>query len=382
MIYFDNAATTIHKPPTVLQAVSKALTLGNPSRGVHQASLEASRIVYQCRKMMSDFFHCSKSNQVIFTPNATGALNLAILGLFGEGDHIITSDWEHNSVLRPLYHLMEEKGVEISVMNSDKFGLMDLDQLHLLKRDNTKGVVLSHMSNVTGNILDIEKVGAFAKKYNLLFILDVAQSAGLVPIDMQRMGIDLLAFTGHKHLLGPQGIGGLCIEGAHIPKPLLYGGTGIHSYLQKMPEVLPEGLEAGTLNLVGISGLMAGVNFLQEEGLEIIEKKVYEITQAFYEGVKQLPKVIIYGAPQQKDLRKHNSIISINLEGMSASTLADTLSFEYEIATRTGAHCAPLMHQSMGTYPEGCVRFSFSHTNTLEEVVYTLDCLKKISRCL
>lgn len=379
MIYFDNAATTIVKPPSVFEAISDALTLGNPARGVHHSSLEASRIVYQCRKIISDFFHCSKSNQVIFTPNATGALNLGILGLFKEGEHIIISDWEHNSVLRPIYHLVEEKGIEISVMASDKSGIIDLNQLHLLKKNNTKGVVLSHMSNVTGNILDIEKVGTFTKKHNLLFILDAAQSSGLMPIDMQKIGIDLLAFTGHKHLLGPQGIGGLCIEGKCIPRPRLYGGTGIHSYLQKMPDVLPEGLEAGTLNLMGIAGLMAGIGYLQEEGLENVEKKVYEITQAFYEGLKQLPKAIIYGAPEQKNCRKHSGIISMNLEGMSASTLADTLSFEYEIATRTGAHCAPLMHQSMGTYPEGCVRFSFSHTNTLEEVQFALDSLKKIS---
>lgn len=273
MIYFDNAATTLHKPQEVIDAVVQAMmTAGNASRGVHAGALSASRIVYEAREKIAEFFHCSRADHVIFTANSTEALNMAISGTLGRGDHILSTDLEHNSVLRPLYYL-EEQGAAVTFLAADKNGCIDYKDFERLIRPETKAIVCTHASNLTGNVLDLERIGNFAKEHRLLFLVDASQSAGCLDIDMERMHIDILCFTGHKGLMGPQGTGGLCIrEGVDI-RPWKRGGTGVHSYEKEQPGTYPSRLEAGTLNSHGIAGLSAAIDYINKIGIETIREK-------------------------------------------------------------------------------------------------------------
>ena len=375
MIYFDNAATTLHKPPEVIEAVVHAMTTsGNASRGTHTGSLAASRTVYETRKKIADFFHCSRADHVIFTSNSTEALNIAICGTLGKGDHIISTDLEHNSVLRPLYHL-EEQGASLTFLSANKKGCIDYDDFKRSIKPNTKAIVCTHASNLTGNVLDIERIGHIAKAHNLLFIVDASQSAGCIEINMETMNIDILCFTGHKSLLGPQGTGGLCIHESVEIRPFKRGGSGIHSYEKGQPQAYPSRLEAGTLNSHGIAGLCAAINYINTITIPVIAKKEQELLWHFYKGICNIPEIHIYG---DFDTKERAAILSLNIEGYDSGTVSDVLSQEYDIATRPGAHCAPRMHQALGTTETGAVRFSFSSFNTMEEVETAIRALKEL----
>ena len=375
MIYFDNAATTLHKPHEVIEAVVHAMTTaGNASRGTHSGSLAASRTVYETRKKIADFFHCSRADHVIFTSNSTEALNIAICGTLGKGDHIISTDLEHNSVLRPLYHL-EEQGASLTFLSANKKGCIDYDDFKRSIKPNTKAIVCTHASNLTGNVLDIERIGRVAKAHNLLFIVDASQSAGCIEINMETMNIDILCFTGHKGLLGPQGTGGLCIHESVEIRPFKHGGSGIHSYEKGQPQAYPARLEAGTLNSHGIAGLCAAINYINTITIPVIAKKEQELLWHFYKGICNIPEIHIYG---DFDTKERAAILSLNIEGYDSGTVSDLLSQEYDIATRPGAHCAPRMHQALGTTETGAVRFSFSSFNTMEEVETAIQALKEL----
>lgn len=365
MIYFDNAATTIQKPPEVEAAVLQAFrTAGNAGRGAHEPTLTASRILYDAREKLAKLLGVSVPSRIAFTGNATEALNLAILGILKSGDHVITSVCEHNSVLRPLYQI-EERGVELSFLGVDEKGNLLYDRLESLLRRNTRAVVITHASNVTGNVTDLERIAAFTKKHGLLLLVDASQSAGILSIRAEQTGIDVLCFTGHKGLLGPQGTGGIYVrEGVEIA-PLKTGGSGIHSYDRKHPAVMPTALEAGTQNCHGIAGLGAAVSYLLRTGVDTIGEKEKKLACRFAAGIQDFPGIRIYG-DQNAQIR--TGIVSLNIEHEDSGRVSDILWEDYGICVRAGAHCAPLMHKALGTVEQGAVRFSFSHYNTEEEV--------------
>ena len=365
MIYLDNAATTLHKPPQVMDAVVRAMTaMGNAARGAHGGALEAARTVYNTRVKLARLFGCPRPDHVIFTANSTEALNIAISGLIRPGDHVITTDCEHNSVLRPLYRL-EEGGAALDVVPADRLGRVAYEDLEALLRPDTRAVVCTHASNLTGNVLDIARIGEMAHRRGALLIVDASQTAGALPIDMEAMGIDVLCFTGHKGLMGPQGTGGLCVRPGVEIEPWKVGGSGVHSYDRRQPREYPTRLEAGTLNGHGIAGLSAALDFLQEVGLEAIEAKERALMDRFYQAVSAMDGVTVYGDFSQA---RRSAIVSLNIRDYDSAAVSDELSETYGIATRPGAHCAPRMHQALGTTDRGAVRFSFSWFNTQEEV--------------
>lgn len=364
MIYLDNAATSLRRPPCVIEAVTQAMqSLGNSGRGVNGGSLSAARVIYDARQKLADLFGCSSPERVCFTSNATEALNTAIFGLFGPGDHVITTDLEHNSVLRPLYRL-EKRGVELSFVPADRLGRIALSDFAPLLRPNTRAVITTHASNLTGNLVDLDAVGAFAREHGLLYVVDASQTAGAFSIDMARSGISVLCFTGHKSMMGPQGTGGLCLaEGVEI-RPLKTGGTGVQTYLPEQPAAYPTRLEAGTLNGHGIAGLSAAVDFLRETGVAAIHEKETALMRQFYDGVRAIPGVTVYG-----DFTGDRApVVSLNIKDADSGEVADFLAAEYDIAVRSGAHCAPRMHRALGTEAQGAVRFSFGWYNTPAEV--------------
>ena len=367
-IYMDNAATTMQKPDCVIDAVVNAMRhMGNSGRGAHEASLDASRLIYETREMLSELFNLGDPRQVAFTLNSTEALNTAILGLFDPGDHIISTVMEHNSVLRPLYRL-EEKGCQVSFVPCDEKGRLRTDLLESFLKENTKALVCTHASNLTGNANDLMYLGRFCKDHGLLFVVDASQTAGVLPIDMQAMNIDVVCFTGHKGLYGPQGTGGICVRPGITVRPLKSGGSGIHTYLKEHPHEMPTALEAGTLNGHGVAGLHAALGFLKETGTDTIHKKEIGLMRRFLDGIKDIPGLKLYG---DFSTDQRAAVVALNLGTYDSSEVSDELSFEYGISTRPGAHCAPLMHQSMGTVDQGMVRFSFSWFNTEEAVSYT-----------
>lgn len=365
MIYLDNAATTLQKPPQVIQAVVEAMTtLGNPARGAHEGALRAARGIYEARCRVAALFGCPRPDHVVFTSNSTEALNIAIRGVLRPGDHVISTDLEHNSVLRPLYAL-ERTGVACSFVPADARGTVHLADFARLIRPETRAIVCTHASNLTGNLVDIAQVGALARKHGLLLIVDASQTAGAVPIDMEQMGIDLLCFTGHKGLFGPQGTGGLCIRPGVEVAPFKVGGSGIQSYSKTQPAAYPTRLEAGTLNGHGILGLSAAVQFVKETGVEAISRHERQLMEQFYQGVVGLPGVTVYG---DFSGGPRTAIVALNIGQTDSGTVSDILAQSYDIATRPGAHCAPRLHQALGTVEQGAVRFSFSWYNTAQEV--------------
>lgn len=365
MIYLDNAATTLHKPPQVMDAVVRAMTaMGNAARGAHGGALEAARTVYNTRVKLARLFGCPRPDHVIFTANSTEALNIAISGLIRPGDHVITTDCEHNSVLRPLYRL-EEGGAALDVVPADQLGRVAYEDLEALLRPDTRAVVCTHASNLTGNVLDIARIGEMARRRGALLIVDASQTAGALPIDMEAMGIDVLCFTGHKGLMGPQGTGGLCVRPGVEIEPWKVGGSGVHSYDRRQPREYPTRLEAGTLNGHGIAGLSAALDFLQEVGLEAIEAKEHALMDRFYQAVSAMDGVTVYGDFSQA---RRSAIVALNIRDYDSAAVSDELSETYGVATRPGAHCAPRMHRALGTTDRGAVRFSFSWFNTQEEV--------------
>ena len=381
MIYFDNAATTMKKPPQVSEAVLNALgNMGNSGRGAHGATLGASRIIYDTRVLLGELFGISAPERIAFTSNATEALNTAISGMFKKGDHVITTECEHNSVLRPLYR-KEKEGVELTILptlknEKRKQGILDYASLENAVKPNTKAIVITHVSNLTGNITDLESVSSFAKKHDLLLVTDVSQSAGVLPLNVEKLGIDVLCFTGHKGLLGPQGTGGIYVrEGVEI-QPLKVGGSGVHSYDKNHPSQMPAALEAGTLNAHGIAGLHGALEYLKETGIETIRQKEMGLLKYFLEGVREIEGITLYGNPE---LEHRVATVALNIRNYDSGEVADWLWEEYEIAVRSGAHCAPLMHNALGTKEQGAVRFSFSHYNTKEETDIAIRALREIA---
>ena len=365
MIYLDNAATTLHKPQQVIDAVVHAMqSRGNCARGTHEEALDAARTVYDARVRLASLFGCPRVDHVAFTANSTEALNMAINGLIDPGDHVISTDLEHNSVLRPLYRLEAEHGAELSFVPADKLGNVDYADFERLMKPNTRAVVCTNASNLTGTVLDIERIAKTAHSHGALVIVDASQTAGCWPIDMKKMGIDVLCFTGHKGLMGPQGTGGICVkEGIEI-RPFKVGGSGVQSYSRTHPAEYPTRLEAGTLNGHGIAGLGAAAKFISETGVENIHAKERSLMLRFYEGVKNIEGVTVYG-----DFTKDKTaIVALNIRDYESGEVSYELSQGYGIATRPGAHCAPRMHKALGTTEVGAVRFSFSFYNTEEEI--------------
>ena len=377
MIYLDNAATTLHKPPQVAEAVLHAMTtMGNAARGAHSGALEASRTVFGTREKLARLFAYQRADHVVFTANSTEALNIAISGLIHKGDHVISTDCEHNSVLRPLYRLEEERGVALDFVPADRRGLVDYADFERLMRPDTRAVVCTHCSNLTGNILDIGRIAGIAHSRGALLIVDASQTAGTVPIDMQALGVDVLCFTGHKGLMGPQGTGGLCIRPDVEIDPWKVGGSGVHSYDRHQPREYPTRLEAGTLNSHGIAGLSAALDVILERGVADIQRTEHALMQRFYDGVRGISGVTVYG---DFSALERGAIVALNIRDYDSSAVSYELAVTYGIATRPGAHCAPRMHRALGTTEQGAVRFSFSCYNTEQEVDAAIAAVRAIA---
>lgn len=376
MIYLDNAATTMRKPQEVIDAVMLAMgSMGNAGRGVNDASLSASRLIYDTRERLCRMFGGSDPRQVVFTCNSTESLNIAIRGLLNPGDHVITTMLEHNSVLRPLYDL-EAKGTSLTIIESDRSGNFDIEDMKRAVRPETKMIVCTNGSNLTGNYVELKPIGEFARERRILFVVDASQTAGVFPINVEEMKIDVLCFTGHKGLLGPQGTGGMYVrEGVNI-RPLKAGGTGVQTYSKSQPVQMPTALEAGTLNGHGIAGLHAALGYIEEHGIGAIRKREQELMRRFYEGVKDIENVTVYG---DFDTMDRCAIVTLNIGDYDSSEVSDELLTGYGISTRSGGHCAPLMHKALGTVEQGAVRFSFSHYNTDEEVDAAVKAVRELA---
>ncbi len=376
MIYFDSAATSFYKPEQVEQAVCRAFhTIGNAGRGAHAPTLEASRVLYRTRAKLAQLFHAENASRIAFTANVTQALNIAIDGLLQAGDHVVTTVCEHNSVLRPLYK-KQETGVFLTIVSADENGVIDPQKIQDAMRENTRAIVMHHASNVTGNVAPIKQIADIAHQAGALLIVDAAQTAGAIPIDVQAMGIDVLCFTGHKSLLGPQGTGGMYVrEGLSIPS-LLVGGSGVHSFDKHQPTDMPTALEAGTANGHGIAGLEAAVDFLLETGVETIHAREDALVRRFLSGIWPIANVKLYG---DMDAPLRAPIVTWNLGTADAAVVSDVLWEEYDICVRAGAHCAPLMHEHFGTTEQGAVRFSFSYWNTEAEVDRAIQAVRDIA---
>jgi cysteine desulfurase family protein len=379
LIYLDNAATTWPKPEGVLGAMKNYMEKigGSPGRSGHSLSIEAARIVYSCRERISRILGTEDPLRIIFAKNATEALNISITGLLKPGDHVITSGMEHNSVMRPL-RALESSGVEISVVKCSQRGELDPGDIKKEIKKNTRAVYLTHASNVTGGIMPVEDVGKIAHEEGLVFCVDAAQTAGALGIDVKKMRIKLLAFTGHKSLLGPQGTGGLYIheslDGEIIP--LLRGGTGSFSESESHPDFMPDIFEAGTLNAVGIAGLDAGAAYLLERGIENIRQHETALIERFMRGISGIERVRVYGSCKHEEMMP---VISFNREGMSPSDLSMKLDEEYGIMSRPGLQCSPSAHRTLGTYPEGTVRISFGLFSSMEHVHRALEAIGEIA---
>lgn len=376
MIYLDSSATSFLKPPQVAEAVFRSFnTIGNAGRGAHAPTLNASRLIYDTREKLAALFGTPDPSRIAFTCNATEALNIAIHGAIHPGEHVITTACEHNSVLRPLY-LKEKEGTELTIIPADKKGRIRYDLLESSVKSNTSAIVLTHASNLSGNVTDLAFVSNFAKKHGLLLIVDASQTAGSLPINVVKMGIDILCFTGHKGLFGPQGTGGLYVREGLTLSPLKSGGSGIHSFDRQHPTDMPTALEAGTLNGHGIAGLNAGLDYILSTGVKNIHAKEISLSRRFVNGISDISDLKLYG---NIDAPLRTPIISLNIGNMSSASVSDILWEDYEICVRAGAHCAPLMHKTFGTEKQGAVRFSFSCFNTEAEIDTAIRAMHEIA---
>ena len=376
MIYLDSSATSFLKPPQVAEAVFRSFnTIGNAGRGAHAPTLNASRLIYDTREKLAALFGTPDPYRIAFTCNATEALNIAIHGAIHPGEHVITTACEHNSVLRPLY-LKEKEGTELTIIPADKKGRIRYDLLESSVKSNTSAIVLTHASNLSGNVTDLAFVSNFAKKHGLLLIVDASQTAGSLPINVVKMGIDILCFTGHKGLFGPQGTGGLYVREGLTLSPLKSGGSGIHSFDRQHPTDMPTALEAGTLNGHGIAGLNAGLDYILSTGVKNIHAKEISLARRFVNGISDISDLKLYG---DIDAPLRTPIISLNIGNMSSASVSDILWEDYEICVRAGAHCAPLMHKTFGTEKQGAVRFSFSCFNTEAEIDTAIRAMHEIA---
>ena len=377
-IYFDNSSTSFPKAPNVGRAMGEFIENGafNINRGSYEGAYEAGSAVLDTREMLKDLFNCPNSKNVVFTPSVTYSLNFFIKGFLKPGDHVLVTSVEHNAVMRPLVQ-MAKLGVEFDAVPCDEEGGVTADDFRAYIKENTKAIITTHASNVCGTIIPIEEIGALCKEKGLVYAVDTAQTAGILNIDMQKANIDFLAFTGHKGLLGPQGIGGFIasdkLEG--LIDPVISGGTGSLSDSEEMPDFLPDRFESGTLNLPGIIGLHQALVYLKEAGIDNMRNEKMEITKYFLDQVKEIEGVKVAG---KKTVEGRLGVVSIDFEGFDNSIVSFYLSSKYKIMTRVGMHCAPRAHKTLKTFPQGTVRFSFSHFNTKEEVDVCIDSIKTI----
>lgn len=377
-IYLDNASTTFPKAPNVASAMADYITnCGiNINRGSYSLAYDVEDIIYTTRQRLHTLFNGHDPSHVIFTQNVTMSLNMVIKGLLKAGDHVLVSSMEHNAVMRPLTQLLDE-GITFDTIPCDSTGSIQMDSIEPLIRPNTVALIINHASNVCGTIQPLKSIGPICKAHNLQFIVDAAQTAGVIPIDVKACHIDALCFTGHKGLLGPQGIGGIILtkEMAQTLTPLIAGGTGSFSHLETMPTHMPDAFESGTLNLPGIIGLNKGFAYIESQGMENIHNHELALTQAFLEGLQSIESINIVG---KKNIQDRTAVVSITIDGMDPASIAYELESIYHIMTRVGLHCAPRSHQTLGTYPEGTVRFSFGYANTHKDVESALSALHGI----
>ena len=381
LIYFDNASTTYYKPKEVIESTIFAMkNTGNNGRGINEISINTSRDIFNVREKFIKLFNGYDSRNIVFTSNATESLNTVISGLFSSEDHVITTEAEHNSVLRPLYKL-RETGLGITFLKIDEVIKFNKNDMKKYLEKNTKAIICTHASNLTGDLLDIKNIGEFCEENNLIFILDASQSLGIIPIDVEKYKIDILCFTGHKGLMGPQGTGGIYIKEGIDVKPLKVGGSGVDTYNERHPITMPEKLEAGTLNGHGIIGLGAAIDFINEKGIKKIYIKENNLMWKFYEGIKDIKGIKIYGHFMEKNIKVDRiPILTLNINDIDSGDICSILDEEYNIVTRAGGHCAPLMHKALGTEKQGSVIFSFSYFNTEKEVEKAIFALKKIAQ--
>lgn len=377
-IYLDNASTSFPKAPTVATAMSDYITNRgiNINRGSYALAYDVEDIIYTTRQRLNTLFNGHEPSHVIFTQNVTMSLNMVIKGLLKAGDHVLVSSMEHNAVMRPLTQLLD-KGITFDTIPCDSTGSIQMDSIEPLIRPNTVALIINHASNVCGTIQPLESIGPICKAHNLQFIVDAAQTAGVIPIDVKACHIDALCFTGHKGLLGPQGIGCIILtkEIAQTLTPLIAGGTGSFSHLETMPTHMPDAFEAGTLNLPGIIGLNEGLAYIESQGMENIHNHELVLTQAFLKGLQSIDVINIIG---KQTLQDRTAVVSITIDSMDPASIAYELESNYHIMTRVGLHCAPRAHQTLGTYPEGTVRFSFGYANTHKDVESALSALHRI----
>ena len=378
MYYFDNAATTFPKPEQVYVAMDTFLrtSAGNPGRGVHRLALAANEVVDETRVLVAGLFHAPDPSRVVFAANATDALNLALHGALDPGDHVVTSSMEHNAVVRPLSALAE-RGVRVTRVPCANDGSLDPEQVFAAMGNGTRLVALTHASNVTGTVMPIAEIGAGVRARGGLLLVDAAQTAGALPIDVEAMQIDLLAFPGHKELLGPPGTGGLVVGERVSLRPIRQGGTGTRSEEERQPNGFPEGFETGTLNTVGLAGLGAGVRFVLDAGIDQIRAHQKAVMQQLLDGLSAVPGMTIYGP---SDVERQVGVASVTLQGWEPTDLGVALDQDFDVAVRTGLHCAPLAHRTIGTFPTGTVRLSPSYFTTLEDVDWVVAALEHLAR--
>ena len=375
--YMDNAATSFPKPECVYEAIDyfNRNMGGNPGRGSSHQTLEASSVLMEARNHLADLFNIKDSLQIAFTSNVTEAINIALKGLLKSGDHVITTSLEHNAVARPLY-VMSRRGIEWTTVPCTPYGELDPEAIRRSIRSNTRLICMLHASNVVGSIMPIKEAGKIAREQGIFFMVDAAQTAGVLPIDVEDDGIDILCFTGHKALLGPQGTGGIYVRPGLTLQTLKEGGTGSLSEDLEHPSIMPDHLEAGTLNTPGIAGLLAGVRFIEQEGLATIRGHEKSLSKLLMEGLRDIPCIRLYGPG---DADKQTAVIAFNVQGMDCGDLSFHLDHDYNIVTRSGLHCAPLAHSALGTLEEGACRLSLGYFSTEEEVEYVVKAVADIA---
>ena len=378
-VYLDNGSTSFPKPKIVADSIYNYLTNvgGNPGRANHSNALEANRALYMAREEICNFFNYDKPENVIFTNNITSSLNILLNGVIKSGDHVITSSMEHNPVIRPIYNLKNILNIDIDIVQANSLGIVDINDIKNLIKPNTKLIVMTHASNVVGSIQPIKQIGDLCKQLGIFFILDSAQSAGVLDINFKELSLSALAFTGHKSLLGPQGIGGFIIDDKlnEVCHPLILGGTGSLSHSLTQPDFLPDKFESGTLNIPGIIGLHEAIKFIKSEGLNTIYEHNSYLRSYLIAGILNIPNYTISGALDRKSA---TSCVSITHSKLDVSELSYILESDFNISNRSGLHCAPLAHKTIGTYPNGTVRLSLGYFNTLEEIKYTIDSSKDL----
>jgi len=378
LVYFDNAATSFPKPDGVYDSIMRVMKKygANPGRSGHKLALRLGREIFETRELLANLFNIKNPMNLIFTFNCTESLNIGIKGILNKGDHVITTSMEHNSVLRPLKAL-ERQGIELTVVKGDLAGRIDPKDIEKSIKNNTKLIVTTHVSNLTGTIMPIEEIGNIAKKNSIYYLVDAAQSAGVYHIDVEKMNIDMLAFPGHKGLLGPQGTGGLYIREGIEVRELNQGGTGSISHLLEQPDISPDRYESGTPNGPGIVGLGAGVRYILQEGIDNIRRHEEELTKHFIEEIMKIKNVKAYGP---LNINEQGAVVSINIGDEDSSEISYILDQNYDIEVRPGLHCAPIAHKTIGTFDQGVVRFSFGPFNTHEEIELGIKAIKEISK--